>query len=100
MSVADKVKMMFRCSGRSVDELAEHKKSSIQVIYNRLAMGQAKVKPFLEICEYCGYKVMLENKELGITIPISLADYEEDEKYNNNLKYVRTYKERRAKEKE
>ena len=100
MSITDKVKLMFRCSDRTVDELAEKKNKSIQEIYNRFGLGQEKIKPLLEICEFCGYKVTLENKELGISIPLFLADVEEDEQYNHNMKYKRTYKERRAEEAE
>ena len=90
MSIKSKVKMMFRCSGKSLDNLAVHKGTSVPVVRNLLARGQSRLKPFLEICTYCGYKVTLENKELGITIPLTLDDINEDEKYNANLKYVRS----------
>ncbi|MBR5171907.1 MAG: hypothetical protein IKW14_00740 [Phascolarctobacterium sp.] len=90
MSIKGKVKMMFRCSGKSLDNLAVHRGTSVPVVRNLLARGQSRLKPFLEICTYCGYKVTLENKDLGITIPLTLEDITEDEKYNANLKYVRS----------
>ena len=89
MSIKGKVKMMFRCSGKSLDNLAVHRGTSVPVVRNLLARGQSRLKPFLEICTYCGYKVTLENKDLGITIPLTLEDITEDEKRRHELDDLR-----------
>ena len=46
MSIKSKVKMMFRCSGKSLDNLAVHKGTSVPVVRNLLARGTISTQTF------------------------------------------------------
>lgn len=77
-SIRRKVNAVLEYTELTYDEIAEQMGVSRPMVYERLKrIGTTNIQSFLELCEICGFDVLLCKDDK--TIPITLADSREDE---------------------
>lgn len=75
MSMAYKLSSMLDKSGMSSQDVADATKLGIATIWNMRSRGIGSIKDLLSVCNACGYRMYLYNKEINMKIEVTQDDF-------------------------